>query len=174
MIKNNDDDDQCIDDDDKIQNLNQTGGGILRSVEPVDRCHHAGEVNVAVEHCLMVIVMIIMMVIMIMVMMKMMIMVIMMFSTICPASTVKLFMLPAILGPPVHVFPKRINILFFSLKHLICVHVSMCFINIEFLFFFPFLWNLQNTVNTCFLQIWFETSFLFFETLMKHPSACGS
>ena len=107
MMKNDDvDDDQCNDDDDEIQNLNQTGGRILRSMKPVDRCHHAGEVNVAVEHCLMVIVMIIMMVIMIMVMVKMMIMVIMMFSTICPASTVKLFMLPAILGPPVHVFPK--------------------------------------------------------------------
>ena len=116
-MKNDDvDDDQCNDDDDEIQNLNQTGGRILRSMKPVDRCHHAGEVNVAVEHCLMVIIMMMkmmmmvimmmMQMIMIMVMMKMKIMVIMMVSTICPASTVKLFMLPAILGPPVHVFPK--------------------------------------------------------------------
>ena len=33
-------------------------------------------------------------------------MMMMMLMTICPASTVKLFMVPAILGPPVHLFPK--------------------------------------------------------------------
>ena len=42
-----------------------------------------------------------------MMMVMMMMMMMAMFCTICPVSTVKLFMLPAILGPPVHVFPKH-------------------------------------------------------------------
>ena len=74
----------------------------------MDCCHHAREVNVTIEHCLrleMVTMMMTMLLLMLMLILMLMMMM-MMLMTICPASTVKLFMVPAILGPPVHLFPK--------------------------------------------------------------------
>ena len=52
-----DDDEDCLD---------KTGGRILRGMEPVDGGHHAGEVNMAVEHCLRML-MVVMVMVMVMV-----------------------------------------------------------------------------------------------------------
>ena len=70
----------------------------------MDCCHHAREVNVTIEHCLRLEMVTMMMMVVMILMLKLMM--VMMLMTICPASTVKLFMVPAILGPPVHLFPK--------------------------------------------------------------------
>ena len=55
----------------------------------------------------------------------MMMVMILMIGTICPESTVRLFIAPAILGPPVQVFPLLIMIIIMTVMMIIIMIMIM-------------------------------------------------